>query len=169
MTTLSLYGGPLKRDIIKQAYGLCGQSVAEYELEPEEYEAGLRCMTNAVAELEDAEGIVLGFNYPVNGGYGSPQDESGIPRGSVRAVAAIVAKALAPEIGKTLSTQATGAYAKALDNLRSSYMTVPQMQLGRQTITGAGNRRRWFGPFFMTDADQGEIDVTNNGIVVTNG
>ena len=157
MTTLALYGGPLKSDIIKQAYGLCGQSVTNYELEPEEYEAGLRCMTYALAELEDEEGIALGFNYPVNG-FGNAQDESGLPRGAIRAVVAIVANALAPEIGKTLSPQATGLAMKAMDNLRATYKTVPLMELGRQTIRGAGNRyQSWYGgAYFITDTSDAE-------------
>lgn len=141
-----------------QAYSLCGQSSAEYELTPEEFDAGLRCMNNALAEMEDAEGVTLGYNYPPNGN-GNAMDESGLPRGSVRAVAAIVAKALAPEIGKTLSPQATGAYARAMDNLRSTYgQPVPQMELGRQTIRGAGARyQRWLGgAYFVIDTSSAE-------------
>jgi hypothetical protein len=159
VTTLALYGGPLKREIIARAYGICGQSTSDLDLTPEEMVVGLRCMNEALAELEDSEGIDLGYNYPPTGN-GNAMEESGLPRGVVRAVAAIVAKALAPEIGKTLSPQATGSYARSLDILRSTYRTVPQMQLGRQTIVGAGNRWARRTAFFLADdgSDAGLLD-----------
>lgn len=156
MTTLALYGGPLKRQIIKQAYGGCGQSFTEFDISSEEMIAGLQLLNNAMAALEDEQGIVLGYNYPNAGSDGSPEDESGIPAGAVKAIVGHLARELAPTIGKTITPDAS--FARAWTNLLSKYTTVPQMEMGRNTVRGAGNRRYGLGgaPYFVTDVSADE-------------
>lgn len=157
MTDLALYGGPKKRDIINRAYGLLGQSFTEFEIGVEEYDAGLMCLNDTMAELEHDRSVALGFNYPTNGTNGSPEDESGLARGDIKAVAFLLAKYLAPSIGKTLPPEATAAHASSISVLYSK-ATIPQMEMGRGTIRGAGNRRMgWLGPFFTVDVSSDEV------------
>lgn len=157
MTTIPLYGGPSKRDIINRAYGLLGMSFTEVDISPEDYEAGLMCLNDAMAELADQQGVNLGFNFPTNGTNGSPEDESGIPRAAVRGASLQMAKCLAPSIGKTMPPEALSELARCMGALRSTYQAIPMMEMGRHTIRGAGNRR-WFGrPFFVTDISADEV------------
>lgn len=156
MTTITLYGGPLKRDLINRAYGILGQSFTEFEIEPEEYDAGLMCLNDVMAALEDDYGLALGYNYPPNGN-GSPDDESGIPRSAVKAVSYQVAQALAPSIGKALPADALAQLSITLAHLLSKAV-IPQMEMGRGTPRGAGNRRLWQRtPFFFVDVSTDEI------------
>lgn len=146
--------GPDKRVLIQRAYGVCGQSFTEFELSPEEMTAGLQLLNDVMGDLL-SQGLNLGYNFPaINDG--DPEDESGISKAAVRAVVYELAEALAPTIGKELSTQAKAVHGKAMSSLRSIYMTIPQMEMGRYTPRGTGGRRRTFGPFFVTDVSSTE-------------
>lgn len=146
MTQIPVYGGPLKRDIVQLAYEECGQAGYEFELTPEEYDSALRRLDNMLSEWLAAYGIDLDYNFP-DYGNGSPEDESGVPPGSVQVIAQQLALRVGPSIGKTVTP--TRAMADAFSNLRSAYNCVPTMALRRDTPRGAGNRlSRWRGPFF---------------------
>lgn len=144
-----VYGGILKREIVKRAYAVCGQSSSEFETTPEEMAFGVQCMNDTLAMLQDQRGICLGYNFPPAASFGSGEDESGIPRGAVQAVVQIVARELAPMIGATLPPTANGSYASAMSLLLATYSRVPTMNYARGTIAGAGSRYRrlWGGPF----------------------
>ena len=157
MTTLPLYGGALKRDLIQQAYGECGQSSNEFELDPEDYAAANRIMDRMMRFLK-GRGVDLGYNYPDVGAVGNPMDESGIPDDAQEAVVAGLAMRLAPTIGKALAAETKAVLAASWSALFASYVTTPQMALGRNTIRGAGNRRYgWRSPFFCTVPSPDEI------------
>lgn len=152
MTTLALYGGPLKRAIIQRAYGYCGQSTAEFELSPEEYTNALQLMNDSMALLGDA----TGYNFPASGD-GSIEDESGIAGSDVLGATVYLAQLLAPSIGKALTINAL--QARAASNFLAKCTPIPQMEMGRGTIRGAGNRlwNRGWGPFFVVGISADEV------------
>jgi len=158
MTGIPLYGGPLKREIIKGAYEVCGQSDAEFELTPEEYDSACRIMNQLLARWQTQYGIVLGYNFPTNGN-GSADEESGIPDDATEAVTQSLARRIAPGIGKAFGAEANANLAEAMTALRSHYATVPLMQMGRNTPRGAGNRRSIGSrnPYFVADVSDAEI------------
>lgn len=151
MTTLGLYGGPLKRDLIRRAFGLCGQSVTEFELSPEEYELGLMCANDIAATLP----ATFGYNAPPSG-IGNPEEESGLAAADVLGFTVMVAQEIANNIGKSFSPNGTQATAKSA--LEARYQVIPLRELGRQTIRGAGNRS-YTGPypFFVAPISDDEI------------
>lgn len=150
MTTVALYGGPLKRDLIQTAYEECGQASYEFDLTPEEYAAALRRMNNMLSEWQAAYGIDLGYNFPDNGTDGNAEDESGIPPGAAQVVSGMLALRVAPAIGKTLSAETRAMLSRSWEVLRTSYACTPSMEFGRNTLKGAGHRRWWSrrNPFF---------------------
>ena len=149
MTEIAIYGGPLKRDIIQQAFEECGQAGYEFELESEEYESALRRLNAMMAEWLAGYGIDLGYNFP-NNGNGSAADESGIPDGAVQTVVTQLAGRIAPSIGKAMSADTARVMAQSFALLRSTYAVTPTLQLRGDTIRGAGNKRRGFlSPFFQ--------------------
>lgn len=150
MTTAPLYGGPLKRDIIRRAFGLCGQSVTEFELTPEEYELGLMAANDLAATL----GAGFGYYAPAIG-IGSYADESGIAAADVLGFTVMLAQEIGPNIGKAFIPNGKQATAKSA--LEAKYQVIPSRGLGRQTIRGAGNR--WYvgpSPFFVTTVSDDE-------------
>lgn len=153
MVTISLYGGPLKRLLIQRAYGMCGQSVTEFELSPEEYDLGLQCMNQIATEFP----LAFGYNTPAYGD-GNSDDESGISQTDALGFTVRIAQEIGPNIGKAFSPN--GPQAKACSALIAKYQPVPSRELGRQTIRGAGNRRwgyGWQGPFFDQCTPDGEV------------
>jgi hypothetical protein len=162
---IPIIGGQLKRFIVQRAYGVCGQSVAEFELTTEEYSAALRAMNDLMAMWEDEYGINLGYNYPTYG-EGSPEDESGIPRGATQAVVYALATEIAPQIGKTLSPEANRIYWNSFSLLKSNYTQPRDMGFGRATIQGAGNRwTSWRGPFFQIEKKRWDCGCPSSGHV----
>ncbi len=149
MTTIGLYGGPLKSTIIKQAFGLCGQSATEFELTAEEFETGLTSMNALAATLGG-----FPYNMPANNS-GFASDESGIPPDDVYGFTVMLAGSIAQNIGKAYAPNGDQATAKSA--LKAKYQVVPFRLLGRQTIRGAGNRNfAWRGPFFCARVSDDE-------------
>ncbi len=149
MTTIYLYGGPLKRVIVAQAYSLCGQSAAEFELAPEEYDLALSQLNGIMEELRNQWGVDLCYNFP-NYGNGLPDEESGIPQDAMRSVVRMLAEDVSHTIGKELSTRISFAQARA--SLVSKYQKRRERELTRNTPRGAGNRWPYWGdPFFRQD------------------
>lgn len=146
MTTLSLYGGSLKRDLVKRAYGLCGQSVTEYELTAEELDLGI--------QSADALAATFGTSFPWNYGVGSSDEESGLDQSDGLGFAAMLAQEIAPNIGKDF--RPNGTQARAISSLRAKYQPVPYMEMGRQTMRGAGNRYGRSAPYFYSPASSDE-------------
>lgn len=134
-TTVYLYGGVLKREIIKRAYGICGQSTAEFELEPEEYVKGLQALNDQMGVI----GPATGYNFPTYGD-GSSDDESGILPADMLGVSAYVAELLGPQIGKT--PVLTRGHQRAMSIYLTKFQCVPTMQLRRTTPRGSGSRWR---------------------------
>jgi len=151
MVTISVFGGPLKRLLIQRAFGMCGQSVTEFELTPEEYDLGLQCMNQIATEF----GAAFGFNYPLYGD-GNADEESGIAASDALGFAVRIAQEIAPNIGKQFSPN--GPQQKACSALIAKYQATPSRELGRQTVRGAGNRYLgyWRGPFFAQSSPDGE-------------
>lgn len=149
MTIVPTFGGPKKRDIIQRAYGFCGQASYEFELTPEEYNAGLRAMNDQMAALG-----CTSYNFPEYND-GSAEDESGLAASDVLGASYYVAQLLAPQIGKTLSTSKPAS--RACEQFLMKWPLVSQVEMGRQTPRGAGNRY-WNGPlpFFVAPISDDE-------------
>lgn len=149
MTTISLYGGPLKKTLIERAFGMCGQSSTEFQLTPEEYELGLRAMNDIAGTLG-----AIPFNMPPNGD-GSAEDESGLDRADVLGFTVRLAQELSNNIGKAFMPK--GSQASAMSGLLAKYQPIPFVQMGRNTPRGAGNRY-WSGPwpYFTTPVASNE-------------
>lgn len=133
MTTAYLYGGVLKREIIKRAYGICGQSTAEFELEPEEYVKGLQALNDQMGVI----GPATGYNFPAYGD-GNPEDESGIDPADMLGVSSYVASLLGPGIGKT--PVLTKEHQRAMSIYLTKFQTLPTMTMRATTPRGSGNR-----------------------------
>lgn len=142
-TTIPVYGGPLKSAIVKRAYGYCGVASFEFEISPEDMVTGLQALNDQMAVL----GTCTGYNFP-NYGDGTGGEESGLRNEDVLGASYYVAKLLAPQIGKQL--QGNPVAERACTIFLARTQCIPEMQLGRQTPVGAGNRwaGQWRGPFF---------------------
>lgn len=151
MTIINLYGGSLKSTLIERAFGMCGQSVTEFELTPEEYVLGLRCLNDVMALFPAS----TGYNMPVHGD-GEAEDESGLAKADELGATTLLAQEVSQNIGKPFTPNRW--QADAVTELMSRYVTLVPRMLGRQTIRGAGNRY-WNGPdpFFRTPAPADEV------------
>lgn len=99
-------------------------------------------------------GPLTGYNMPEYGD-GLVEDESGLDNADALGVSVLVARLIAPQIGKSIN--AGKSMQRAADTLLAKYQTTPHMQMGRHTVRGAGNRW-WYGgrPYFYVPPVDGE-------------
>lgn len=133
------YTGPIKRDLVKEAYGQTGLNDAEFEISPEEMVRGLDELNGMMAEWAE-DGIDLGYDQPEYGS-GRLEGASGIPVSAKSAVVSYLALRLAPGMGATLSVEARAALTQSYTRLQSRYATIPTRIMRSHTPRGAGNRR----------------------------
>lgn len=138
MTTINLYGGPKKLDLIQMAFEQTGQWDYNNQIEPHEYKTALRLLNAMMAEWESNEGIALNYFYPPYGD-GSPDEESGIPASAAQAVSTALAFRLNPTLGKTTSGETKATLARSMGLLRMQ-RSIPTRPLSSATPRGSGNR-----------------------------
>lgn len=152
MTSLPVYSGPPKRDIIQVAFEECGQAGYEFELTAEEYGSALRRLDGLMNMLLGVYSVDLGYAFPVIGAPVSIDDESGIPLQAVQPVGQLLARGIMRGIGKQVSGGQIGS--QALSILVAQYQANPVMNFGRDTPEGSGNR--WSRTYFPTPAPANE-------------
>jgi hypothetical protein len=135
-----------KRVLIEMAVEECKLAGYEFNFSPEEYVATLRRLDTLASGLK-ADGIDLGYNFPVTMGGGEVDDASGIADADLGEVAVLLSFRLAPMIGKTMSAESKIARAEAQRSLRARYAVIPTVSLPGGTPLGAGNRRATFRRF----------------------
>lgn len=156
--------GWLKRDLIKRAFGAIGLASSEFDVPAEQQIAALVTLDSMMAAW-NADGIRLSYPIPSAAEGGSLDEDSKLPDRANLAVWANLAVLLASEIGRPVSVQlqawATRGYAALL--ARAAASSIPEMQMERGTLAGAGNKSR-SGVFLPDPTDtldvgpDGEID-----------
>lgn len=153
---------PTKRDLIEQAYEQAGSSGYEFDHSPEEIASGLRALNSFMYQWPWKG---LGYNYPTSGN-GLPDDLSGISREFQDAVSSHLALRIVPGMGASLSGEATAALVRSAALVQANMVSIPNVLLAPNTVSGAGNR--FFSPFInenqsSTELDQGDVELDENG------
>lgn len=134
--------GPTKASLVEGAYSICGLNGFEYERTPEEMIAGLIALNDLAAEWL-ADGIDLGFDFPTYAN-GLLEEPSGIPTSAARVVKHMLAQALCPGLGATLSDDAKAALSKSYQALRSRTAATPPSMAAAARLPSSGVRHRRF-------------------------
>ena len=124
-----------KRNIIEQAYAEIGKAAFEFDLQPEDLQAGLRQLDAMLAMWSGTQGIRIGFSG--GDGFGDLDPETEVPLWAVEALYYNLAMRLAPAFGKTVSPITAMNAKSALDAIR-----VRNVQPAMRRISGyagAGN------------------------------
>lgn len=153
------------------AYGKCGLAGYELGRTPEE--------TNDAATELDAMMLewpfsLLGYVQPTYG-VSAPDEQSGIPPDTLAAVATQLALRLAPNMGKTLSSEAQASVARSMALLHAHPMVtqVPSQPFQAHTPRGMGNKgfRQFIDPFIeeqFSDVNTAAVTIATTGNT-TNG
>lgn len=139
MTTLPIYGGPLKRDVIQRAHGYLGRDVSDSELTPEEYRLGLMVMNDIAATMP-----TMPYNPPLYQ-QGDGDEESGLAFDDVLGFTSMLAQNLGQTIGKAFAPNKL--QANAASALIAKYQVVNEMSPSPNNPIGSGYRYGWQGPF----------------------
>lgn len=139
MTTLVVPFGKPKRTIVLSAYSDAGLSDAEFAIEPEELNKGLRTLNGQMLEWP---WNLMGYQQPTYGD-GSLDDPSGLDDAALNAVVLELSYRLAASLGKLLSPDVKARHAASVSQTRAAYATIPVIALPCSTPRGAGNRRLW--------------------------
>lgn len=141
--TVTVAGGPPKRQIVEMAYSKCALSGYEFGRTPEEVNDAL---TELNAMMYEWPFCCLGYVQP-SYGVGEASEESGIPSDTLAAVATQLALRLAPNMGKTLSPEAQASVSRSMALLHARAATVPTQTFQKNTVAGLGRKISVIMPF----------------------
>jgi len=156
---IPLPGGVAKRTLIEMAFNKCTMAGYEFGRTAEEVNDAQRELNAMMFEHPFS---ALGFVQP-DYGDGNPDELSGIPNDTISAVAFELALRLAPNMGKSLSPEATVARQKSMALLHAKAATIPTMPYQSHTVRGAGAKSPLGGPFIEEvapvnlDEDPGDL------------
>lgn len=140
----------LKGDIVGKAYEELSIAGYNFDLDPEELQAGCVTLDAMMAEW-DARGIKLGYPLADGPGGSDLNDSTNLPAYAVRPVWMNHAKAMAASNGKALTAQQLEIAKQGYDLLLSKAAMPGPTQFPNTLPIGAGNkswRRQYQGPFF---------------------
>lgn len=124
-----------KRDVIQQAFSEIGNGAADFDLQPEDLQTGLRKLDAMMATWGGALGIRIGFAG--GDGKGDLGVDTMVPDWAYEALYLNLALRLCPDFGKTPSPLTMMAAKAALDAVRGR--TVQPMTRRIMGYAGAGN------------------------------
>lgn len=143
MTTLPIPSGPTNREIIDRAYQVLGQSNAMFGRTDEDYAEAVIALG---AMMQEWPFDRIGYVYEEGAGL-RVDEESGIARKYMNAVAYALAEQMAPTMGKTLSPEARKIKNRAYSKLCGAVGAIPKAQFANATPRGSGwNRGRTYWP-----------------------
>lgn len=138
MAEIPIPSGPLNREIIDRAYQLEGLSDSMFGRTPEEYASAMLVLGGLMLEWPYDQ---LGF-YSEDAAGLRVEEESGISRKYLEAVAHGLAERMAPTIGKSLSKEATKNAASLYTRLCGAVAVIPSAEYSDGTFRGQGGSRR---------------------------
>src|SRR5690606_25386143 len=137
MTTgLPIPSGPTNKEIIDRAYQIIGLSDSMFGRTPEEYASAMLPLGGMMLEWPFDQ---LGFIFEDAAGL-RPEEESGIDRKYLEAVAYALAERIAPTIGKTLPPEARKPKNTTYSALCAAVRVATPAEYADGTPMGAGHR-----------------------------
>lgn len=137
MTEIPIPSGPTNREIIDRAYQVIGLSDAMFGRTPEEYASAMLPLGGMMLEWPYS---LLGYIYEDAAGIRA-EEESGIARQWLDAVAYALAERLAPTIGKSLAPEARKVKNGLYSRLCTEVAAIPVAEFADGTARGAGSKR----------------------------
>lgn len=142
-TELPIPSGPTNKEIIDRAYQVLGLSDSMFGRTPEEYASAMLPLGGMMLEWPYDQ---LGFIFEDAAGL-RVEEESGIARKYLDAVAYGLAERLAPTIGKALPAEARKPKNTTYSRLCADVRVATPAQYAAGTPRGAGGRR-YLGTYF---------------------
>jgi len=144
MTEIPIPAGPTIKEIIDASFSAMGTSDAMFGHTETEYQDAVLALNGMMSEwpfnllgyiVEDAAGLRL-------------EEESGIDRAYMAAVAYSLAERMAPSFGKMLTPEARRVKNQTYSRLCGAVQAIPEAQFGDNTPRGSGHRyyRRTYFP-----------------------
>lgn len=163
--------GWTKRQLIEDAFGELALAGYDFDLSPEEMQAGLRRLDTMLATWASA-GVNIGYAFGLTPTDSDLDQDAGIPLQAVEAVYLNLAARIAGSKGKTMPRttlfNAKGAYDALVSVIARG--AIEEQQLDNTVPRGAGNKpyRRYFGPF-VPPPDEGPLTASSDGGLTFNG
>jgi hypothetical protein len=137
MTVLPIPTGPTNREIIDRAFQILGQSNVMFGRTDEDYADAILTLNAMIMEWPFSE---IGFYVESEAGL-RVDEESGISRAYLNAVAHNLAEQMASTSGKTLSPEARKTKNRSYSRLCGAVQATPAAQFADGTVRGSGWRR----------------------------
>lgn len=151
-----------KRNLVEKAYAELALAGYEFDLSPEEMDAGLQALDDMWATW-DGMGIRAGYAMPSGPDDSDLDDESGLPAYAVETTAKNLAIRIAAGKGKALSPSTLRAASEGFTTLQRIAAYPRQQQLRSGVPRGAGGRIAPLYNPFLPDPKRDPLQVTQGG------
>lgn len=155
-----------KRQFVEQAFEEIGYASYNFDLQPEQLQAGLRRL-EALMGTWNGKGIRLGYPLSNNPDSAELDTTTNVPDSSNEAIYTNLAIRIAPIVGKTCSPETKQAARSAYMQLLSRFTKPQEQQFPATLPSGAGNKPwREDAPFMPSPSS--DIDTGGDGPIEFN-
>lgn len=155
-----------KRQLVVQAFEEIGYASYNFDLQPEQLQAGLRRL-EAMMATWNGRGVRLAYPLSSNPDLAELDVASNVPDSANEAIYTNLAIRVAPIVGKTVSVETNRAARAAYMELLSRFAKPQEQQLPRTMPAGAGNKPwRYDDPFLPGPVEQ--LDAGGDGPIEFN-
>lgn len=131
--------GWTKRQLVNQAFDMIGLSSYEFDIQPNQLQAGLRQLDAMIATWY-AMNIQIGYPLPTSPDDSDLDTDTQVPDAAIEAIYANLALRLAPTYGKMVTKEVKQAAKLGYQSLLRKAATPREMQFPDNFPRGSGNK-----------------------------
>jgi len=145
-----------KRELVQNAFEEVGLASYAFDLQPEQFQAGLRRLDNMMATW-NSRGLRIGYPLTDNPSGSDLDQDSNVTDEAIEAIVSNLAIRLAPMLGKTVSPDTKASARSAYMALLSRRSNVLEKRIDVNAVpAGAGTKYwRFNGDPFLSEEERG--------------
>jgi hypothetical protein len=145
-----------KRELVQNAFEEVGLASYAFDLQPEQFQAGLRRLDNMMATW-NSRGLRIGYPLADNPGDSDLDQDATVTDEAIEAIVSNLAIRLAPMMGKTVSPDTKATARSSYMALLSRRSTIPERLIDVNAVPAGQGTKYWRinGDPFLSEEERG--------------
>lgn len=131
-----------KRELVQNAFEEVGLASYAFDLQPEQYQAGLRRLDNMMATW-NTRGLRMGYPLADSPAGSDLDQDAGVTDEAIEAIVSNLAIRLAPMLGKTVSPDTKATARGAYMALLSRFSDIVERRIDRSAVPAGQGTKYW--------------------------